>query len=386
MNYGSADDWELTGSDTWYYELAAANLTNAGIDPANVILAAKYGNYAPDEKAEVAASYGYKYFLQYATEDNDPWYGQEYTLGNPEADYPIEPVSLTVQDSATLLSSYGKKPLSYKINLSTTNYGAKSVSASTGSFMSNYSSMGPTAQLNFKPQLSSPGGNILSTWPLAYGGYTVISGTSMATPYMSAAYAVVKAARPTLTIHQIYALLQSTGTTLNWFYNQKIKSAAIQQGGGLLNIQNALTYQSYITPTSFNLGLQSDWTTWKNTVTVNFTINNLSTRSKTYTLSHVATGLMQNNWWDWDAAGKMYPYYASAKFKTSTITVPAGGSTLVTADISAPVPDEKKWGDDAINLLDPLYSGYIVVTNNNEVYNVPYVGQIWDYCRFDESC
>lgn len=37
----------------------------------------------------------------------------------------------------------------------------------------------------FKPDLAAPGGDIFSTFPSAKGSYTVMSGTSMAAPYVS---------------------------------------------------------------------------------------------------------------------------------------------------------------------------------------------------------
>lgn len=145
--------------------------------------------------------------------------------------------------------------------------------------MSNFSSIGPTIQLNIKPQLSAPGGNIISTWPLTYDGYTIISGTSMATPYMAGAYALIKSQKPSLSVSQIYSLMQNTGKTLPWYYNKNIKSSAIHQGAGLLNVQNALAYEFLITPTQLSAGLSRDYMTWNNTARLNCTISNLSSLS-----------------------------------------------------------------------------------------------------------
>ena len=55
--------------------------------------------------------------------------------------------------------------------------------------MSSFTSWGPTPTLDIKPEITAPGGSIMST---SYGdGYEYMSGTSMATPYVSGASALV---------------------------------------------------------------------------------------------------------------------------------------------------------------------------------------------------
>lgn len=380
MHYG-ADPDTRSGQTIEDFEEAAANLTAMGIDPATAILAVRYGAYAPTAKSDAAASLGYKYFLQYTDDLWDPFYGQEYNAGDP-AEWAIEPISLTVADSTALLNSFGKKPFQYKIVLSATDYGAKSVIASTPGTMSNFSSFGPTYQLNIKPQLSAPGGNILSTWPLAYDGYTIISGTSMSTPYMAGAFALIKSQKPTLSVKQIYALMQNTGKVLPWYFNSKINSAAIHQGAGLLSVTDALSSESVIIPSQLSAGDSHDYITWNNSILLNFTISNLSSRSKIYKFSHEGAGLMQNLFWQDETYNNMYPYYGSAKFPSGEVTIAGGKSTTVFVTIVAPVPDRATWGeDDYINLITPMYSGFVEVTNNNDLFTIPYVGELWDFSK-----
>lgn len=49
----------------------------------------------------------------------------------------------------------------------------------SGGKMSYFSSWGLTNRLDIKPDISAPGGNILSTYPVEKGDYAVLSGTSM---------------------------------------------------------------------------------------------------------------------------------------------------------------------------------------------------------------
>jgi subtilisin family serine protease len=70
-----------------------------------------------------------------------------------------------------------------------------------------FSSTGPYVDI------TAPGDMIASTYPEPTG-YVFLSGTSMASPVVAAAAAVVRAARPDLTAAEVAALLQSTATDL----------------------------------------------------------------------------------------------------------------------------------------------------------------------------
>jgi subtilisin family serine protease len=219
------DAYQLEGCYEKYYALAAANLT---MDPSTVILAVKNGICDAASKGQVAAAYGYKYFMSYETDDLSPSL-QAYGDANPELDPGLQPIVVNVQDSKTILSGYTKHPSSYKIFFPST-YAAKSPSTLTGGFMSNYSSFGPVFDLTLKPQLSAPGGQILATWPLSSnGGYAVISGTSMSTPFMAGCYALIKSQNLDLGIKEVYALMMnSAGSQMPWFYDNSILSTPAQ--------------------------------------------------------------------------------------------------------------------------------------------------------------
>ncbi|OWY08778.1 hypothetical protein B6V74_13240 [Thioclava sp. F42-5] len=63
--------------------------------------------------------------------------------------------------------------------------------------------------------LAAPGVNILSTYPSDLGGdYAYMSGTSMATPYVTGAVAVLKSEFPELTGQQIVQILETSATDL----------------------------------------------------------------------------------------------------------------------------------------------------------------------------
>ncbi|RDW58328.1 hypothetical protein BP5796_12258 [Coleophoma crateriformis] len=360
LNFG-ADDAPLYGGLLSYYAEAAANATAMGLNVSEVILAVKYGEYASYSIGDVAGTYGYKYVLMYTTPDLPPG-AQGYQDVNPEVDYGLYPIQLDVKDSTALLEAYGKQPYVYKVYLSSTKYFAKSEATITGGTMSNFSSFGPLNDLTIKPQLSGPGGQILSTWPLElFGGYAVISGTSMSTPFMAACYALLKSQNPNLTVNETYALLQNSGTQMPWYFDESMLSTTIHQGAGAVNVHNAITWESLVTPPQLNLGTSGF------TVTANFTIKNRSKKPKTYTFSHKPAAAMQASF-DTATNTQQYPYYASATFGSESVLIQGGESAVVNAYITPP--------SDIEIYYNPIYTGYIVVSNNDETYSLPYAGRV----------
>lgn len=104
-----------------------------------------------------------------------------------------------------------------------------------GSRVHNYSGRGPTRQMILKPDIVAPGSNIVSCSPPYYGkmsGYAVRSGTSMATPIVSGAVALLLEKYPYLTNEKVKYYLQNTATDLKLPRNQ--------QGYGLLNVEKLL--------------------------------------------------------------------------------------------------------------------------------------------------
>jgi subtilisin family serine protease len=73
--------------------------------------------------------------------------------------------------------------------------------------MASFSSRGPGPQGLQKPEVSAPGANIVSAGIDGTSSYTTKSGTSMATPHVAGAVALLRAANPNITYAQVLAAL-----------------------------------------------------------------------------------------------------------------------------------------------------------------------------------
>ncbi|KZL82343.1 subtilisin-like protease [Colletotrichum incanum] len=247
----------------------------------------------------------------------------------------------------------------------------------TGGTTSWFSTFGPTMEMSLKPQVSAPGGTILSTWVTSNGwGYAVISGTSMATPHLAGCYALLKQKFPDLSPREIARRLQSSAKPLNQYDGGDILTTTAQQGSGLVNILRAVTSDTVFSTTEFNL---HDTATPSEQ---NFTIENHSSSSKTYTLGHKPAAEVDalpqaksqnvNEMFYWTS--NFNAIYANVSFSTESVTISAGGKAVVKFTVSPPAVDPA---------LLPTYSGFITVGDGDDEFSIPYLGI--PYFRSDVS-
>jgi minor extracellular serine protease Vpr len=124
--------------------------------------------------------------------------------------------------------------------------------------ITSFSSAGLTAfQDLLKPDVAAPGGQILSsTLPEATGGspFLVLDGTSMATPHVAGAAALLVQLHPAWTAQQIKsALVSTTGTA--WFDTARTKEAPVTlAGSGLVDVDRAADPKVFTDPASLSFG------------------------------------------------------------------------------------------------------------------------------------
>ena len=222
-------------------------------------------------------------------------------------------------------------------------FATSSPNTRTGGFLSTFTSWGPTYELDIKPQISSPGGMILSTYPLALGGYAVLSGTSMACPLAAAVVALVGQVRGTFDPATIESLLAATANP-NLFNDgtstYPILAPVAQQGGGLIQAYDAAytNVELSVSSIAFN-----DTDNFEDTM--NFTISNAGDDSVTYSLSNVGAATAYTF-----SQGSIYPdlfpnelvdSFASVEFSTKEVSIGAGSENTVQIIVSIDMKIQK---------------------------------------------
>ncbi|MFH0978955.1 MAG: S8 family serine peptidase [Candidatus Woesearchaeota archaeon] len=132
--------------------------------------------------------------------------------------------------------------------------------------VADFSSQGPTSDGRIKPDMLAPGDGIIAPQArntmLGYSpldGYISLSGTSMATPHVAGAVALLKQAFPSLTPKQVKEILMSTATDL-------MGVSIFREGAGIINVENAYysIWNPRVSPSELNLIMNG-----KQTKTVN---------------------------------------------------------------------------------------------------------------------
>ncbi|MGB3443097.1 MAG: S8 family peptidase [Actinophytocola sp.] len=207
-----------------------------------------------------------------------------------------------------------------------------------------FSSRGPRiGDGAIKPDVTAPGVDIVAALhadgtigPEVEPGYTALSGTSMATPHVAGAAALLAQQHPDYTGAQLKAILSGSA-------KPHPDLTAFEQGSGRIDVARAITQSVVSEPTSISIGTVQ----WPHDddvpVSRALTYRNLGDADVIVTLSL-----------DADAPAGMFSLSANE------ITVPAGGTAEVTVT-----------GDAGAGETDGYFSGAVVATEGESVTRTP---------------
>lgn len=241
----------------------------------------------------------------------------------------------------------------------------------TAGLISGFSSWGLAADLSLKPDIGAPGGSIRSTYPLEYGSYASISGTSMSSPHVAGGVALLLQAKPKTRATDVRDILQNSAIPSLWSAapNYGILDATHRQGAGMLNIPGAVQATTRVEPGKLSLG-ESQFGPAKRSLM----ITNSNSTPETYDLSFedaiATTGSYILDFW----LGTSSVVFSQRGAPVTSITVQ--GRATARLDVSiAPDPDN--------NNLDDLsqYGGYITLAprGSSNIVTVPVAGFKGDY-------
>ncbi|KAK7991114.1 subtilisin-like serine protease-like protein [Apiospora arundinis] len=245
----------------------------------------------------------------------------------------------------------------------------------TGGYAADFTSWGPNWELEPKPQVASPGGRILNTYPVKMGSYRVMSGTSMACPLVAGVIALMGEARGGKLDSKLFGrILSTTSKPLPWFdgktASRELLAPVQQVGSGIVQAYDAVFAKTLFDVQSLRLN-DSDHFVAEHS----FTIENAGAEAATYEIGHMRALSMYakiaTNAGD-VLAGYPNPTvdaWAELTFTPDVVTVPAGGKAQVAVTV---VPPQ---GVNATRL--PVYSGYVSINSTREERLVlPYLGVV----------
>ena len=277
--------------------------------------------------------------------------------------------------------------------------------------MSDFTSWGLTPNLDFKPEITAPGGNIYST--LNNDQYGVMSGTSMAAPHVSGGSALVlervkndfsnlsgdaKVLMAKNLLMNTSKLVQDKGAINSQIapLGGKNPYSPRRQGAGVMQLHAALSTPIVVTEQNTNEAKVALKEINGDTATFTLKAENLSDQDVTYKVSgNVQTDLAVQ---DEDTGifedrlesqgifkdgtiSENAPWYGQypISFSKQEITIPAKSSTTV--DVTIDLADTVDWYNNlpVEELFENGYfvEGFVTLTDVNDVnpaINVPYVG------------
>jgi subtilisin family serine protease len=121
-----------------------------------------------------------------------------------------------------------------------------------GAQIASFSSGGPSPlSLRMKPDVTAPGVSVLSSVPRREGLWALFSGTSMASPHVAGAAALLHQRHPSWTVQQIKSALVQTGQPVS---RGGAEAETTREGGGTVDLVRADSPLLFASPTGISFG------------------------------------------------------------------------------------------------------------------------------------
>ena len=385
----------LEGSDNdtlkiEYVLVAGAGRTAAdytGIDVTGKIALIKRGYNTFEEKVALAEEMGAAGVIIYNNVSGD------IKMNVGETSIPVCSIS---QNDGEMLAAAGSGEITV------------SRDQTSGPFMSDFSSWGPTPDLHIKPEITAHGGAILSSVPGE--SYDRISGTSMATPNISGVTALLREyvinkfgydgdADSTLITNTVNRLMMSTADII--INKNGLPYSVRKQGAGLANLTDSAATNAYILTYNADGSVMDkpklelgDDPTKTGVYTMNFGIVNFGNGTLSYDLSvYVLTeGVSETKTAQGETTVTESAYELKGakveilsvnggELNGNNVSVAAGQTANVTVRVTLSAED-KKYLDESFE--NGYYvEGFVVLDNedNTQDLNVPYLAFYGDWTQ-----
>ncbi|KAI4864775.1 subtilisin-like protein [Hypoxylon rubiginosum] len=245
-----------------------------------------------------------------------------------------------------------------------------------------FTQWGPSYDLDMKPDIAGPGGNIFSTY--LDGDYAIMSGTSMAAPYVAGVAALYISAYGGRSVHgkgfaqMLRKRIIASGMSLPWSDGTDtdfgFAASVAQVGNGLVNGFKVVNYSTGVEYEKFNL---NDTANFRESHPL--TVTNNGAGEVSYSFSAESVGGAEILGWLHVESGnskrvktfaELVPMELSVDVSLPEgFTLQAGESKTVSIDFVN--PQGSGWNASGF----PLYSGKVILsTSTGEQLSFPYLG------------